>query len=390
MTTAATPTSSTSLTPANIMANSALNAQARSILLFGDGASNPGALRQTLALNPNTGYVGGNKISQKLENLGILTSLGMLVSMTVTNNAASGGAALVPSIGFPYNLIDTFTLRDYANLTRLQMTGLQLWLRNSIHRGKTAYGAVSLAEGAAGTNFAYPTSDTQGAIAAASSATVQFFMRIPVSVGDMNTVGAMLMQAITGQVFAEATIAADSTTGGFDSPFTGNYSITDVSVQFVQSYLQPQGPNPILPYQDLSTVYELNGKQPDTTNLAVNLPKYINFPDARIVHGMYLIFANGGYNYGSDLASLKIRVSGNTYIRTDPPTEWIMNLREDLGADLMPGFYFFSSSRVPVITNLLGQVQFELTPSLVNAGAYTNIMSESTYMVNTPLPGLGG
>lgn len=378
------------LSPQNIMANPAANAQARHILLFGDGASNPGALRQTLALNANTGYVGGQKISQKLENLGILTSIGMLVSMTVTNNAASGGAALVPSLGFPYNLIKRFTLRDYANLTRLQFSGLQLWLRNSIHRGRTAYGAVSLAEGEAGSNFSYPTSQSSGAIAAASSGTVQFFMRVPVSVGDMNTVGAMLMQAITGQVFAEAEIAPNSASGGFDQPFTGNYSISNVSVQFVQSYLQPQGANPILPYQDLSTVYELNGNQPDSSNLAVGLPKFINFPDARIVHGMYLLFANGGYNYGTDLTSLKIRVSGNTYIRTDPPTEWIMNLRDDLGADLMPGFYFFSSSRVPVVTNLLGQVQFELVPSSVQAGAYTDIMSESTYMVNTPLPGLGG
>lgn len=390
MTTAAAAPSGNTMTPQNIMANPALNAQARNILLYGDGGANPGALRQTLALNANTGYVGGNKISQKLENLGILTSLGLLVSMTVTNNAASGGAALVPSVGFPYNLISRYTLRDYANLTRVQASGLQLWLRNSIHRGRTAYGSDTLDEGKVSSTFAYPTSLAQGAIAAASSATVQFYMKLPVSVGDMNTVGAMLMQAITGQVFAELEIAANDATGGFDKPFTGNYSITNVSAQFIQSYLQPQGPNPILPYRDLSTVYELNGNQPDTTGMAVGLPKFLNFPDARIVHGMYLIFANGGYNYGSDLTSLKVRASGNTYLRTEPPIEWIMELRDMIGRDLMPGFYFFSSSRVPVITNLLGQVQIELVPSTVNTGAYTDIMSESTYQVNTPLPGLGG
>ena len=371
------------LTPQNIMTNAALNSVARNELLAS-------ALRQSLALSPDVGGVGGQTFRHKLENLGILTAVDVLVSMTVTNNAASGGAALAPTPGFPYNLIKKFALRDYANLERIQASGLQIFLRNAIHNARVPYTANTYAEGNPATPFAYPSSSADGAIPAASSATIEFYIRVPISVGMMNTVGALLMQANTGQVFFETTFASNSAAGGFDQPFVGDYSISNIECTLVQQYLQPQGPSPVLPYQDLSTVYELNGLQQDNTNLAVGLPKFINFPDARIVHGMYLLFANGAWNYGTDLTSLKVRMSGNTYVDNDPPQLWIMRLREMLGGDIMPGFYYYSSARKPIVTNLLGQVQLELIPSSLGANPYTLTMSESTYAVNTPLPGIGG
>jgi hypothetical protein len=365
------------------LTNPAANAQARVNFLSS-------ALRQTLALSPDTGIAGGTTSRKLLENVGVITSLDLLVSVTVTNNAASGGAALVPSVGFPYNILSKIVLTDYNNTNRVNLTGVQLMQRNAVHRSRIPYAANSPAEGGmSGGQQAYPTSVATGSVAAAASATVQFSVRVPVAIGETNTIGALLMQAITGQVYLNTSLAANSATGGYDQPFTGDFSISNGSIQVVQNYLQPQGAAPDLPAMDLSTIYELNGSQQDSSNIAVGLPKYINAPNARIVHGMYLTFYNGALNYGSDLQSMKVRASGNTDLLTDPPQLWFNRLREHLGADLMPGFYWFNTSRVPILTNYLGQVQMVLTPSSVGTNPYIDVMSENTYTSGTPLPGIG-
>lgn len=384
MAAAAAPTSTQSLTQQSLT-NPAINAALRQQILST-------ALRESLLLSAKTGYNGGQKISQLLENVGILTSLDVLFSMTVTNNDASGGAALAPSVGFPYNLINHIELRDYSNTVRTQCSGVQLMQRNAVHNGRIPYAANSHAfgdiTGSVG-QFAYPTTETVGAIPAASSATVQFYMRVPVAISQNTTLAAMLMQAITGQVYLSATLAANSTTGAYDQPFTGDFSITNASMQVVQSYLQQQGAAQELPAADLQTIYELNGAQVTSDNLAVGQPKFIDFPNARIVHGMYATFYNGALNYGTDLTELSIRASGNTKLITDPPILWIMRQREMLGADLMPGFYYYSTARVPVLTNFLGQVQIEMKPSSLGTNPYVAVMSENTYTANTPLPGIG-
>ncbi len=349
------------------------------------------ALSMSLALSPATNVNGGSTVRQLLENVGILQALDVLVSMTVTNNAASGGSALVPSAAFPYNLVDKLVFTDYNRTDRLNLTGTELWMRNCFRGLKVTYGANQFAQGAPNDNggFAYPTNATIGAIAAGDSATIEMMFSLPISMSKLTTMGALLMQGNGAQAYCNVTLAGNHATGGYDHPFTGDYSITDGSVQVVQRYLQPQDASAPLPAMDLSTVYELAGNQPTSDNIAVGAPKFINIPNARTVHGVYLTFANGAYNYGSDLSSLKIRASGNTYLNTDPLNVWLMNQRAILGADFLPGRYFADYSRTPITTNYVGQFQMELIPSSVGSNPSVNPMFESTYMVGTQLPGMG-
>lgn len=350
------------------------------------------ALNMSLALSPQTNVNGGSTVRQLLENVGILQALDVVVSMTVTNNAASGGAALVPSAAFPYNLVNKIVFTDYNRVDRVNVSGAELWMRNCFRGGKIAYAGNSYAQGAPNDNngYAYPTNATTGAIAAASSATIELLFRVPVSMSRMTTMGALLMQGNGAQAYCSTTLANNSSTGGYDHPFTGNYSITAGSVQVVQRYLQPQNAAAPLPAMDLSTVYELAGNQPTSDNIAVGAPKYIDIPNARTVHGVYLTFANGAYNYGSDLTSLKIRASGNTYLNTDPLPVWLIQQRDLLGGDFIPGRYFADYSRTPITTNYVGQFQMELIPSSVGTNPAVDPMFESTYMVGTQLPGMGG
>lgn len=348
------------------------------------------ALNMSLALSPATGVTGGSTVRQLLENVGILQALDVIVSMTVTNNAASGGAALVPSAGFPYNLVNKIVFTDYNRTDRISLTGDELWARNCFRGGRIVYAANSFSQGAPNDNngFPFPSSATQGAIAAASSATLDLLFRVPVSMSRMTTMGALLMQGNGAQAYLSTTLANNHSTGGYNYPFTGNYSITNGSVQVVQKYLQPQNAAAPLPAMDLSTVYELAGNQPTSDNIAVGAPKYIDIPNARTVHGVYLTFANGAYNYGTDLTSLKIRASGNTYLNTDPLDVWLIQQRDMLGSDFLPGRYFADYSRTPITTNYVGQFQIELIPSSVGSNPSVNPVFESTYMVGTQLPGL--
>lgn len=347
------------------------------------------ALRMSLALSPSTGNNGGTTVRQLLENVGIVQALDVIVSMTVTNNSSS--AALTPSDGFPYNLISKIVFTDYNRVDRVVMTGDELWMRNCFRGGKISYAANSFAEGAPnGGNFAYPSSAAIGAIEEGKSATIHLYFRVPIAMSMNTTMGAILMQGITGQAYLNVTLAGNQTAGGYNHPFTGDYSITNGTVQVVQNYLQPQNAAQPLPAMDLSTVYELLGDQPTSDNIAVGQPKFINLPNARTVHGVYLTFANGAYNFGSDLTSLKVRASGNTYLDTNPPTVWLMRQREALGADFLPGRYFVDYSRTPITTNFLGQFQVELIPSIVGSNPSVNPVFESTYMVGTQLPGVGG
>lgn len=350
------------------------------------------ALRMSLALSPVTGLVGGSTVRQLLENVGILQALDVVVSMTVTNNAASGGAALVPSPGYPYNLVNKIVFTDYNRTDRVVLTGDELFMRNCFRGSKISYAANAFIEGAPnnGAGYAFPSSYTQGEIAAASSATLSLYFRIPVSMSPFTTMGAILMQGITGQAYCNVTLAGNQATGGYNHPFTGDYSITNGSVQITQNYLQPQNAAQPLPAMDLSTVYELLGDQPTSDNIAVGAPKFINVPNARTVHGIYLTFANGAYNFASDLTSLKVRASGNTYLDNNPLTVWLMRQRESLGADFLPGRYFADYSRTPITTNYLGQFQIELIPASVGTNPSVNPLFESTYMVGTQLPGVGG
>jgi P3 major capsid protein. len=345
------------------------------------------AFSMSLALSPNTGVAAGATVRQLLENVGILQSIDVLVSMTVTNN---GTSALVPSVAFPYNLVDRITFTDYNRTERVNLTGTELWMRNCFRGARIHNAADEYQQGGPNdTGYAYPTSATTGAIAAGDSATVEMLFKVPVSMSHLTTMGALLMQGNGAQAYANVTLANSHATGGYDLPFTGDYTITAGSVQIVQRYLQPQNAAQPYPAMDLSTVYELAGNQPTSDNIAVGAPKFINIPNARTVHGVYLTFANGAYNYGSDLTSLRIRASGNTYLNTDPLPVWLMHQRNLLGGDFLPGRYFADYSRTPITTNYVGQFQVELVPSSVGTNPSVNPMFESTYMVGTQLPGMG-
>jgi len=380
-------TASNPMSPQNILTNPQANAMARAVFL-------QSAIAQSFPQQPVNGLAGtaGNNVARiRLENYGVLYAIDALVTLTLTNSGAAVFGAVSP--GFPYTLLDEVSFTPYNSQTsRIFCSGLELMQRNAVHKARIPYSDASFAYGdTSGGAMDYPTTPAAAAaLAAGASMTVAFAVRIPIAVGALNTVGALFMQGISGDSYVEAKLALNNAVGSALLPITGDYAITNASVQFIQQYYQAQGPSPLLPLMDFSTVYELAGKKVSTSNFAANQDKFIDMPNSRIVHGTYIRFYNGAYTYGTDLNKLEIRSSGNTTIDNNPPLLWILRQREMLGADLLPGWYYYSSARVPIETNLLGQFQVVLNPNVVNAGIQTSTMFESTYMVNQPLPGIGG
>ncbi len=67
---------------------------------------------------------------------------------------------------------------------------------------------------------------------------------------------------------------------------------------------------------------------------------------------------------------------------------WYENLRAKIGGDFIGGHYFYDLIDNPVSSSYLGQFQFAFEPSTVNAGAFFDFMTESTYATNAQLPGI--
>src|ERR1700749_3867703 len=103
------------------------NAQMRAMLL-------QSAPRNRKEIPAVTSAVGGSS-RIKLFNVGVLTRL----LLRVTADLTIGGAIAVPSVKAPYNLISRVRLTDYDGTDRVNMSGFQLFVLNSI-RWQRYYG----------------------------------------------------------------------------------------------------------------------------------------------------------------------------------------------------------------------------------------------------------
>lgn len=341
--------------------------------------------------SPAVVTTGGGLVNIKLVNVGLLTSVDLLFTITVNN---AGAAAATPTVGFPYNLIRNIQFKDYNGTYRVNTTGRHLANLQSIRHGKPWQVAFTPAQGNyTGSQIAYPTSAAT-TIAGSSSETVNFWLRVPLAYDPKsNLQGMVYMQATLGECYINITPEFNFQ-NTYDSPFTGatnaqSITITNWSVTMTQNYLQPQiYTNQTVPFMDIQTVYEIN-QYTTSSNITPNQQVFINYPNSRNVLAMYSIYGNGSaYTYGTDMISFVTQLSANTTIRDDSPTLKFQKLREHLKMDAHPGLYYSDHREIPISTSMFGQMQDVAIPSVVNANAYFDIQTESFYTVGLTLPGL--
>jgi hypothetical protein len=90
----------------------------------------------------------------------------------------------------------------------------------------------------------------------------------------------------------------------------------------------------------------------------------------------------------TDLTYLRLLVNGNNTLEEFTQLAQQIEQRVFIEGDILPGIYWFRYADRPIETAIFGNVQFGLTPNTVNAGAYVEVMYESTYQKGSSLPGL--
>jgi len=379
-------------TPAQqAQAQAAQNLQARQMLL-----------RSGTPMRKNLGIFGpfaaGQLASVQLNNVGILTSIDAVVTAEVTITALG-----VISQHGPFNFVRNVNMTDYTNQSRINIshTALevilsarhrrvqnQAYLTDMVDTVATAGGGASLVQ--------IPT-----AIVAPVASNLRIPVHIPICYDPASDLrGAIMAQTIRGQQFISLQLPTNAQlfSANDDAVYNaGAGTVANIYIQVFQNYIQPAmlGAATQLPLVDLATVYELNGQGVSTNNISVGQTKFIDYPNVRQVLSAILQYNNGGgagagYAYGTDITSLSVEANSNTKLREYVGQDLLDRMRTIFGGDSLAGLYYLDSRRNPINTQLYGQVQILLTPSVVNVvnAAYSTVSFESFYLKGTALPGI--
>ena len=331
----------------------------------------------------------------KLFNVGILTRLRIYVSAVVNIGTATATA----SPRAPYNLIDRIRLTDYDGMDRINCSGVQLFMWNSVRQrqpfGLNNMGPIYDANGS--TEKSGVIVNPQQTLAVSATAALNFYLDIPVAYDPESDLrGAMLCQTAVGELYLNIDwIPTLYGNGLIDRVYNGGATTTaalvSLSCQTWQYYLLPQpvGNGLPLPGLDLTTVYEYAGAIRSSDNLAANQGKLMSYPNVRSVIGAYYNYVTNDTALATQTSRLRVIANGNNILTDNTYISQILNQRAIVGGDLMPGQYWNDHRAKPIETALFGNVQCEFTPATVSGGnQYVEIGYESFYTKGATLPGI--
>lgn len=350
-------------------------------------------MRKSLG-NFSTNGTPGNTTRIKLFNVGVTTRILLDVYMNYTVGTAN--ATLSPKA--PWNILQKVKLTDYDGTDRINASGFQLWMLNSVRAGGQPYGR---------NNTSAATVLTAPVIPVAVGAQVaNFQIEVPVAFQPTSDLrGAMLTQTAVGEAYINIDWnSLPFANGNADAIFNGSGTTTVTGVTFnvnvYQEYLLPQqiGNQVPLPTLDLMTVYEFAGSLKSADNIAVGQEKLFNYPNVRSVIGTYLNFVNNGVMNAAptDISKFRLIANGNNVLREYGPNDKLFEQRITAAmggfapmSDLAPGAYFELHRDLPIQTAQYGNVQYGVTPSAANGGnQYFEVGFESFYTKGSTLPGL--
>lgn len=322
----------------------------------------------------------------KLLNVGIGTRLVLLIETSTTIGTAT---ATVSARG-PYNLISRVRLVDFDGTERVNCSGFQLFVWNSV-RERMPYGINN-----AGLSARTTLPNTPTAVATAAG---QFLLEIPLAYDpEKDLRGAVMAQTSVGEWYLIIDWnTSPYTNGAIDSLYSGaattTVSMVTVQATVFQEYLLPQaladGTVP-LPKLDLQTVYEFAGNLTMTDNLAANTERLINLPNVRQVIGSYVNYINNNAMADADLSKIALIANGNNRLKEFTKFDKVHEQRLDLEGDMPAGTWWDLSRNDPIETSLYGMIQLGFTPANFTANASTRLEVgfESFYRKGSALPGM--
>lgn len=346
-------------------------------------------LYMTKKLMPVTGQL-GQAMQIPLERIGIST--GVLLMVTVPVNVT---VAATQSPFGPYNLVRNVSYTDYAGILRVNTSGYQLHVLNSMKMRRSGDDSSKMAGYLTSAETGIDT-DILSLPTAVAAANMTFSLYVPLAYDPSSDLrGAVLSQTIYGDHYVtlnlqNALVNADALIAPYTAGTVALQAGLPVTVQAFQHYIMPQQGVQNLPAIDLSTIYGVEGGTTDNANIAAGTSKFINWPNNRAILSATHIFDNGGSGVlnGADINQIILLGNSNTNIREMTPQYLRRMQRQMLGYDLPSGVYYMSSRAQPITTQLYGNVQTRFDIAAVNANPYFTSQFESTYLSGTPLPGV--
>lgn len=335
-------------------------------------------------------------------NVGLIRGFMVEVIASVTNSA--GGTATLTNFGAA-NLLSGITLTDLQNNVRVQTQGWHLHAINTARSMKPF-----------GIGYAVPTNppvkygttwgeiSAPATIAASGTGTVTMRYYVPVTYGPQDLRGGIFASVVNAtmslalQVNQNAFVASGDATLGVYSGSAGGAStlggIGNVTVNVYQHYydqIPESNGQPVLPVQDLSTIYEL--KTTSVSGLAAGLDFPISYANFRTFMSTCAIFDNGGtLNTGSDVNYWELQSANFTNIWKMSATESALLSLVANGTDWPAGMYYFNHRNRPINTSQFGNMQLILNAATVNSGAqillgYEDFAISNTLNAAASLPG---
>lgn len=384
------PNPQMTLEQANMIARQAILAQAIEMKqqIFSTTIANPGSSNNVVNVIPR--------------NVGLIKKF--LIEITATLNNASANAMTPTQFGAA-NILSQIVFNDLNNNVRINTTGWHAALISSFKTarpygaaytndisGAINYGADFNAAAAAANNIISATSS----VAAAGNGTVNMIYEIPLAYNDFDLRGAVYANVVNATMNLQLTInptpvadVANAIAGAVYAGTAGAGTITSITIKVYQVYLDqlPVGKSgPILPYQDLSTIYEL--KNTTLTGIVVNQDFPVSYANFRNFLSTIAVFSNGAGTGGMAKAGIDVNTwalqSANfTNIWKLDPKIIALETRNMLGTDVPDGTWYFSHRAKPISTIQYGNMQLVLNAATVNANAALLMGFEDMAIVNT-------
>lgn len=316
-----------------------------------------------------------------VQPVGLVRGFLVKVEGTIRNTSATAITLNRTNFGAA-NLLRNIGFTDVNNTTRHATQG---WHLNAINNAKQPilFGGAYAGNIPTGYGSNYGVMTCASTLAQNTDAAVQFYYYVPLSYSKTDLRGSMYAGIVnaTAQLALEINpnpVVDNSTTdpglavySGAVGALGGWKASTNVTITVWQDYID-QIPTvdgrPVLPLDDLSTLYSLNTI--NVTGLVGGQDFGIPFANFRSFLSSVLVYDNNGtYNAGTDINYFALQTANSSNIWKYGPEEAALLARSTFMADPPTGMYYFDHRIRPIATQQWGNTQITVNPSAVTAGA---------------------
>lgn len=309
-------------------------------------------------------------------NVGLIKGFFVDVEVEV-NNTTTGAIVLTPN--GPANILSQIRFDDLQNNTRIQTTGWHMHFINTV-RNQRPYGLCETLDSSPigyGNNWDVISGAT---INGESSGTVKIRYYVPLAYSNDDLRGAIYANVVNATMQLQLTVnpnfyAQSTLDSGASAVYTGTKLASAVTtgvakVTVYQHYLDqlPMGnQGPILPLQDISTIYEL--KNTTMTGLSPNQDFTIPYANFRTFLSTTMIYDDGiNYEDVDNINYLALRSANFTDIFKYTTEESALLSRLQIGLDFPVPTYFFNHRSRPINTIQYGNMELVINAATVSAG----------------------